>query len=290
MRRPGRLTVTRRAGFTIVELMIALVMAGIVMGAVYQLLAKNQRFYRAQSQITEVQQNIRAVAAILPGDMRELAASGGDIVSMGDSAITFRAMRSFNIICAPPNPGTGAIIVYGNLAFGYRALDPARDSLLVFRDGDSSMASDDRWILGGLGSITLNAGLCTDGTTGTTVRMTGANTALLDSVRTGSPLRGFEHVHYEYYDDGSGQWWLGVQTMSGGAWGALTPVAGPLLPGGGLDFNYYDANGNATNTPSQVAAIEIAVKGRSQQQLMVEGRPRGFFEDSLRVRVALRNN
>jgi len=290
MRRTGGLSDMRRSGFTIVELMIALVMAGLVMGAVYQLMAKNQRFYRAQSQITAVQQNVRAVAQILPGDLRELAASGGDIIAMGDSAITVRAMRSFNLVCAPPIAATGLIVVFGNLSFGYRALDPSRDSLLVFRDGDSSIASDDQWIQGALGSVTPNVGICDDGSTGTTIRMTGGNIALLDSVRSGAPLRGFEHVHYEYYDDGSGQWWLGVQTLNGGTWTSLTPVAGPLLAGGGLDFNYFDAAGNPTAVASQVAAIEIAVKGRSAQQIMAEGRPRGFYEDSLRVRVALRNN
>lgn len=289
MRTAGSVSVRSRSGFTLVELIIALVMAGIVMGAVYQLLAKNQRFYRAQSQITQVQQNIRAVTQVLPGDLRELAASGGDIIAMGDSSITIRAMRGFSIICATPNPGNGQILVKNSMTFGYRAPDPTRDSLLVFRDGDSSIASDDRWIVGGLSGGATGV-TCTDGTAATRLTMTGPDIALLDSVRVGAPLRGFETVRYEYYDDGTGTWWLGVQSMVGGSWTALSPVAGPLLAGGGLRLSYFNSAGAATAVPAQVAAIEIAVAAQSNQEIMAEGRPRGFYRDSLRVRVALRNN
>jgi len=278
-----------KRGFTLVELIIAIIMAGLVMGAVYQVLAKNQRFYRAQSQVTEVQQNVRAVAAVLPGDLRELAASDGDIKAMGDSSITIRAMRSFTFACAPPDPATGAIVVRNSTTYGYRSMDATRDSLLVFRDGDSSVASDDRWILGGLASVTTPV-VCTDGSAGTLLRMSGANIGLLDSVRVGAPLRTFETVRYEYYDDGTGTWWLGVQSVSNGAWSALSPVAGPLSPGGGLRFTYLDANNNVTAVPGNVAAIRVFVRGQSSQQIMAEGRPRGFYRDSLQVLVSLRNN
>lgn len=286
----GTVGVSRQhsAGFTLVELIIALVMAGIVMGAVYQLLAKNQRFYRAQSQITQVQQSVRTVAQLLPGDLRELSASEGDITEMGDSAIVIRAMRGFAIICAEPDVATGLIIVRNSQAFGYRAADPTRDSMLVFWEGDSTRASDDRWLLGGLRQVISNTN-CADGTAGTTLQFQGPEVANLDTVRVGHPLRVFETVKYEYYKDSDG-WYLGIQSMVNGAWTDISPVAGPLMDGGGLQLTYLDADGNATATATDVASIEVMVRGQSAAPIMVEGRPRGFYRDSLRVRVALRNN
>ncbi|MDO8665344.1 MAG: prepilin-type N-terminal cleavage/methylation domain-containing protein, partial [Gemmatimonadales bacterium] len=126
----------RRAGFTLIELVIAMAMASIVLGAVYRVLVNNQRFYRAQSQIVEVQQNVRAVSQILPAELRELDAADGDIIEMSDTSITIKAMRSFATICATPDAATGQIVLRNSLTFQYRAFDPERDSALVFSDGD----------------------------------------------------------------------------------------------------------------------------------------------------------
>ena len=68
-----------RRGFTLIELMIALVLLGLVSTAVYKVLVNNQRVYLAQTQTIDLQQNIRAAAAILPAEFRELDAADGDI-------------------------------------------------------------------------------------------------------------------------------------------------------------------------------------------------------------------
>src|SRR2546426_635946 len=66
-----------RRGFTLIELMIALVLLGLVSTAVYKVLVNNQRVYLAQTQTIDLQQNIRAAAAILPAEFRELDAELG---------------------------------------------------------------------------------------------------------------------------------------------------------------------------------------------------------------------
>ncbi|MEK6610291.1 MAG: prepilin-type N-terminal cleavage/methylation domain-containing protein, partial [Gemmatimonadota bacterium] len=134
------------AGFTLIELVIAMAMASIVLGAVYQVLVNNQRFYRAQGQIVEVQQNVRAVSQILPAELRELDAADGDIIEMSDTSITIKAMRSFATICATPDAATGQIVLRNSLTFQYRAVDPTRDSVLVFSDSNVQSTSDDRWL------------------------------------------------------------------------------------------------------------------------------------------------
>jgi len=90
-----------RRGFTLIELMIALVLLGMVSAAVYKVLVNNQRVYLAQTQTIDLQQNIRAAAAILPAEFRELDASDGDIAAMGATSLQIRAMRQRSFATRP---------------------------------------------------------------------------------------------------------------------------------------------------------------------------------------------
>ena len=280
----------RRAGFTLVELLIALVVGTAILGAAYRLLAGNQRFYRAQTQVTEVQQNLRAVGLILPGELREISASGGDIIAMSDTSISIRAMRNFAIVCAVPVPATGVVIVRNSMTYGYRAMDPTRDSAFVFRDGDTDLSSDDRWLNAAIGSVA--PGICTDGAAGTIVTLSGMVGGLsqLDSVTVGSPLRTYERVRYRLYDDGTGTWWLGTQVIVSGAYSTISPLAGPLRARDGLELRYYDTAGAVTAVEDEGATIEIVARAQSSQPINTPGRAVGYYQDSLTVRVALRNN
>src|SRR5438046_2476545 len=59
-----------RRGFTMIELLIALVILGIVSAALYKVLVTNQRTYLAQTQRIDLQHNNRAAATILPAALR----------------------------------------------------------------------------------------------------------------------------------------------------------------------------------------------------------------------------
>jgi len=91
-----------RRGFTLVELLIAMVLLGLVSTALYKVLLNNQRTFAAQTQRIDLQQNIRAAATILPAEFRELDASNGDIRAMSATSITIFAMRQLAIICTAP--------------------------------------------------------------------------------------------------------------------------------------------------------------------------------------------
>ena len=69
-----------RRGFSLIELVLALVILGIVAGAIYKVLLTNQQTYTAQTQGIDLQQNLRAGAALLPAEFRELNA-GGELVA-----------------------------------------------------------------------------------------------------------------------------------------------------------------------------------------------------------------
>src|SRR5216117_2781680 len=94
-----------RRGFTMVELLIALVLLGLLSAALYRVLVNNQRLYMAQTQRIDLSQNIRAAANILPAELREIDASEGDIVSMTATRLEIRAMRWLGFACVAPVMG-----------------------------------------------------------------------------------------------------------------------------------------------------------------------------------------
>ena len=277
-----------RAGFTLIELIISLVVGGMILTAAYRILAGNQRFYRAQTQITEVQQNVRSVIQLLPGDLRELSSVSGDIYSMAADSIHLRSMRGFGIVCDVPNAVAGTFTVRNSQLFTYTTPTANRTRVIVFRDDNPTIAADDSWIRGPI-TVVANAN-CSDGTAGTkfTVSMSGGN-GQLAGVTTGSPVRLYERAYYKFYDTGSG-WYLGISNYVNGAYTAISPVAGPLRPTDGVQMIYYDDTGAITNDEDEVASIELRVRGLSSQPIMVQGRPTGYYRDSMSVRITLRNN
>ena len=278
-------------GFTLIELMISLAIAGVVLTAAYRLLVANQRFYRSQSVIADEQANIREATLILAGELREISSRGKDLIQMTDTAVTINAMRSLGFVCAAPDMVLGRVVIRNSSLFSYRSIDPTRDSIFVFREGDPQQAGVDRWLRGKVSATTSQN--CTDGTAGTRVAMSGlvgGGFSQMDSVNIGDPVRTFETVNYRLYQDASGTWWLGVRTWVSGAWNQTNAIAGPLLPSTGLKLTYMDSTGTVTATDTLVRQIKILIRGRSTKTISVPGHPTGVYNDSLSTTVALRNN
>jgi prepilin-type N-terminal cleavage/methylation domain-containing protein len=276
----------RARGFTLSELVVALVLATVVIGAAYQVLVSSQRFYLAQAAVLEVHQGMRTVVQVLSGELRELDAAGGDVVAIAPDSVSIRAARRLEFVCAAPG-GTGRIVVRNSLAFGFRDADPARDRALVFRDGDPGSADDDAWIDFGISSVSTGR-KCSDGAAGTELRLNGP-IASLDSVTVGSPVRSYERAVYRLYADDGGAWWLGVRTRDNDGWAAVSPVAGPLNGKSGLVLSYFDAAGAATTEPSRVGRIGFAVRGLSSAVLQGVWGAQARYADSLSASASLRN-
>jgi prepilin-type N-terminal cleavage/methylation domain-containing protein len=297
-----------RRGFTLVELLIALVLLGLVSTAIYQVLNTNQRTYLAQTQRIDMQQNIRAGAAILPGEFRTLDAGEGDIQQMTATSITIRAIRKLGFMCAPPTLGGGlgnnvftarVSPAYGNGAF------TVNDSLLVYWEGDPTTRSDDSWIAGQVQKVdAVTAGGCLDtGTPGAphpgyTVTITppwpvgnapsgvAFNTA--NMITNGSPVYGFQTVTYALWQSPSDNRWYVGMTVAGQP---TQPLIGPLTGSTGLTFNYYTAAGAVAATPAQVAQIEIILRAETVAQVRPGYTNAPAYQiDSVDTRVALRNN
>src|SRR2546425_2679885 len=135
----GLMSALGRRGYTLVEMIIALVLLGIVSGAIYQVLVNNQRVYQAQTQQIDLQENLRAATTVLPAEFRELDAVDGDIQSMTPTSIQIRAMRKLGLLCTAPALAVGL----GNFTMNVW-VSPMYGRNLPFAAGDSVLRSEER--------------------------------------------------------------------------------------------------------------------------------------------------
>ena len=288
-----------RRGFTMIEVLVALVLLGIVSAALYRVLANNQRLYMAQTQRIDLSQNIRAASTILPAEFRELDASEGDITAMSATSISIRAMRWVGFACNTPllggALGSVSVIVRGGtpgepLFFGSRGIANS-DGVLIYYDGDKNSRLDDFWATGTI-TAAPNGQNCDDGTNGqrllVNLNLLGLGPNLPGGIPLGAPVRGWEPVTYALYQAaGDTSWYVGFQP----AGHAMQPLIGPVLAGNGLQFQYYDANGAVTAIRAQVARIDVTVRARTTGAVRAGGQAAAAtIVDSVVTSVALRNN
>jgi prepilin-type N-terminal cleavage/methylation domain-containing protein len=290
-----------RRGFTMIELLVALTLLGLVSAALYRVLVNNQRLYLAQTQRIDLSQNIRAAANILPAEFRELDAADGDITAMTATSIQIRAMRWVSFVCVAPllagvNANLTMTIRGGQtgqpMFFGSRGIRTT-DSMLVYLDGDPTTRNDDYFVpaqITAAPALTCPAVGAVVAQPGTQVTFNGnfiAGTNVANAIPVGAPVWGFERVVYQLYQPpGDPNWYVGFQP----AGGTMQPLIGPVLANG-LSFTYYDVNGNVTAVRTQVARIDITVRAQTAIAVRAAGQaPAQQIVDSLSTSVALRNN
>ncbi len=98
-------TLAGRAGFTLIELVIAMVLMSLVGGAIVKLLLQQQRFYNSTNDLIQTRQQIRQAAAMLPSDFKGIASADSDIYVMTDSSLEFRSVFGSSIACSVDGGG-----------------------------------------------------------------------------------------------------------------------------------------------------------------------------------------
>ncbi len=78
----SRLTPLRSRGFTIVEVLVAMTLTGIVVAGTLRALTAQKKFYARQARILEARHAMRASAIILASEFRDVSAVGGDLYSI----------------------------------------------------------------------------------------------------------------------------------------------------------------------------------------------------------------
>ena len=113
-------------GFTLVELLVAMAMAGIVIGAIYSTYKSQQDSYIAQEQVAEMQQNLRASLYMMARDIRMAGFNPADSPNV-DGFVT----------ALPDDPGPVTATNSTNIAF---TIDRDEDAAVDANDHNEQIA------------------------------------------------------------------------------------------------------------------------------------------------------
>jgi prepilin-type N-terminal cleavage/methylation domain-containing protein len=260
------------SGFTLVELLVVVVVAGLLMAAVFQTLIVQQRGYRQQYSVTNARQASRTTLDLLAVELRELSAATGDLAMASQDSLRFRSYRKAGLVCAMPDLTTLIVREFGSAAF------VAEDSVLVYQE------ENDDWVAAlveGAESAT-----CPDGSLARKLEISSD----VSPAGTGAPVRGYRMAAYglELID---GKWALARRDQGEGAVSLVEPLASREQ--GGLQFLYYNAASDDPFIPSgsaglaDVKRVEVVVRGIS---LGTGNAAQREHLDSLSLQVNLRGN
>lgn len=316
-----------RSGFTLVELMVAMVLGAIVGATLVASIAGQQRFFRGASAINSLRNQLRQAAALLPSDLRPISRRGGDIYSLTSEQIDFRSVMGSSFICAKPTNTTIVVppiqVAKNNSLTAWIDQPQVGDSMLVYDDSILVSTSDDTWRAYKISAITAVTGVnaCplrtaaaggfvepADATQPSYQITVDGSNPLRTSNYVGNAVRFFRRVKYGLYQAAAdNNWYLGYSDCAflagrgGTPCSAMRAIAGPLnayTEGGaatnGLNLQYFDSTGTALNpsvlgAAKRVARIRIALRAQTDAAVHTPNAPGGTFLDSLVVHVGLRN-
>ena len=189
---------------------------------------------------------------------------------MGADLISYRGTRGVALACAVT---AGGFQVRLAERYGTRLPVPGRDSLLVFRAGDSAAAAAG-WVALPLTGFRQEIGC--DGAPVWGVQVGWGPSGPANAFVPPLPIRFFEVIQLRAYRQG-GQTWLGARSVSSGE--TLQPVFGPLAADG-FRLEFFGSDGAPTGIPSEVRSIGLLVRAVGSDTAV---------GDSLSTRVLLRN-
>lgn len=282
-----------RGGFTLVELLVAMVVGSLLMIVVFQMLSGQSRVVAVQSAREEAQQNVRGALEVISSELR--GAIPGAILSAEAQAISFMQPRMWGYVCPggagnavnalfPANalvdltvPSAGTGVMVNTVAIGqtpvWFPVPPARADLTAFNAVNADAA-------------------CTGAGTGVAGNFVirsvqGANIG--GQALAGSTLVIYTMTRYELGQADGASWLMRRSGMDGASFNAPQPLAGPV-ESAKVTFTYYNAAGAeltpavATATPANIRMVRVQVVTNSAQKLNNQ-----VQRDSGAVTITLRN-
>jgi type II secretory pathway pseudopilin PulG len=95
------ITLRRRSGLTIIELIVTIIVLGIVGGGIVRMLTSQARFYEHQGAGRNARSISRAAVNVLLSELRMVEAGGG-VIAAGPNAITLRVPYALGVYCGSP--------------------------------------------------------------------------------------------------------------------------------------------------------------------------------------------
>lgn len=311
-----------RAGFSLAELMIVVVILGIIGTLLTGVLMRQQRFHRAVTSVTDSRARMRDVATIMPTDLRSISTIGSDILAMDETSVQFRAFVGTAVLCrfasalvieVPPR-----VLANGNVLTSWITPPIPGDVAYIYDDGATTGNADDSWTQVAITDTAsaVDATWCPTTTVpaytaaadngARRYRFTLATAISQVTHTTGEPIRFAREVRYSAYQATDGQWYVGYEkctpnivTTLPGACANREVLAGPILPAStdtltsGLFFVYYDQTGTRITSVASanlIARINVGIRTSSESLRQATADNKTIAGgDSLRFTIGIRN-
>ena len=276
-----------RRGFSLLEVVITLVVAGLFSTLIANTVARVQQAGRSRAERSGLTGSLRLALGALRREFESFgvdSVAGADHQALGSSSLTFRADRGLWTIC---RSAVDTLVLNSRQPSGLqsRAPVPNRDSLLLYLPGDSATVID-AWLPVPI-TVGPIAAACPSGGRGI-LFITSLSAADRLRYRIADPgiARLFETVNARLYVSAAGPA-FGWEERSAAA--TVQPVASPMAPGNGLELISSDRFGVPTGVAAAVAIFDIRLRGRSARDLAVGPAIVSVVADSLSMVVGLRN-
>lgn len=230
---------------SLVELLVALALGGVVVTAAASSMLRQQRGVRWVEGLTGAELQVRPVMRVLVDELSSLDPSAGDIAPglASDSTLQLRAVVAASLTCDSTATVTLLPDDSTTAPMGGAGRTPAAgDSLWLY------LGATVGWRARAVTGVSRVSAPCAvpTATSGATYRL--ALDAPAD-VAAGTPLRLTRWERWVVYRASDGRWYVGIRDWSAATnrFLAAQPVAGPFLrtsrTGARAGFRYFDASG-----------------------------------------------
>ena len=272
-----------RAGFTIAEMLVYMVISSVVLASTYRVMTRQGRGYAQQIASTDADESARGAAGLLAWEIRQSGVANDGLQVLGAHSIALRSVQGVGVVCAKH----ATLPRYGIWKQGGEIQATPDDSALVY------VAAVQKWRKLRIAAVGTPTGFDVPScewaggrTPDLVVEVTVTSASDTSGIAAGSLLRSFRKVKYSEYTD-QGRWWLGRKVGNASSWEKLT---GPLLDSAsnGLTFTYQTSSGATTTNPSSVAVVQLAVRTESNKKYRKNGGDPAYRQDSVTTKVSLR--
>ena len=219
--------VLNRRAATLVELLVALAIGSVILGAATASMLRQQRTHARIAGVSASDVQLRTATSILAGPLAFIDAGAGDLTAgeAEDSAFQFRATVATAVSC---DRAAGAVTF----------LPEAPDAVPLGGIVSQPRAGDSLWFMGDstwrgvrITAVTVVTAACPApfSAIGPSLRLGVA--VPLDTIPAGVPLKVTRPTRYAFYRSSDGTWQLGFREWSeaSGSFSSPQPVAGPFL-------------------------------------------------------------
>lgn len=246
----------KNKGITLIELMVALVISGLLIAGLYRTFISQQKTYTVQEQVVDMQQNVRAAINRM---MTELRMSGFGNVSMV-LPVTFTT-GTFNNVLNLNTPAAGALTIVSAVGgtstlTNEGGVGQTQVVVTTLTDGQGNAlfdTGDRKYIsIGGLESHVITS--IDNGT-----KTISLNGPLIFHHPVGTPVYTIRALSYQVALVNGIPTLLRNENMGGGA----QPQADNIE---NLQFTYLDADGNPTANPADIRIVRVSLTARAERQ------------------------